>query len=588
MTTLNILIGGPAGSGIESAGQILGQALNRSGASVVVTNEIMSQIRGGHNFNKVRFSYEEEIFCHEKAVDIVIAFDRVSIESHLEDIKDGGIFVYDEEIKIDDLKTPELTSRKIEFLPIKLEAVATKVGGGIYKNVITIGVIAGLIGIEASVFEKVLKDEFRDKSAEVLQDNFEALREGISMAGEVRFKQNKFSEGENSGSGKMLLNGNDAVCLGAVKSGCKFVAEYPMTPSSSILHTMAAWAKSHGIVVKHVEDEIAAINMIIGAGFAGARALTATSGGGFSLMTEACGMAGCSETPCVIIDAMRAGPSTGLPTKTEQGDLRQVLHASQGEYPRLVMVPGDVKECFEMGFAAFNYADKYQIPVFILTDKYLSETYANTAPFDINDSQIERGKILDAKGVSTQSADGFFKRYADSADGISGRAIPGTDGGFHVATSYEHDEFGDLIEDAPNRILQMKKRMRKIDLLKKELPEPQVIDANGKNADILFVSLGSMKTILQETVLDLAKEGKTAHTLLIKYLFPFHSEKIRGILKKYIDSGTRVVLVEQNFTAQLGGIIAENTGIILTDKILKYDGFQMDSEYILTKARASL
>lgn len=575
--TLNILIGGPAGSGIESAGQILGSALNRSGASVVVTNEIMSQIRGGHNFNKVRFSYSEEVKCHEWKVDVVVALDRLSIESHLGDIRDGGVFVYDESIDVSGLMSDEFKARGIDFLPIALKSAAVKVGGAIYENVITIGVITGLCGLKIGVFEKVLRDKFGAKGGEIVENNLKALRSGVEMAGKVRFEVAK----DVSESHKMLLNGNDAMCLGAVRGGCKFVAEYPMTPSSSILHTMAAWAKSHGIVVKHAEDEIAAMNMIVGAGFAGARALTATSGGGFSLMTEACGMAGCAEVPCVIINVMRAGPSTGLPTKTEQGDLRQVLHASQGEYPRLVMVPGDVGESFEMGFSAFNFAEKYQIPVFVLSDKYLAETYVNLEPFDSEDLRLDRGKLLDASGVAAQSLGGFYKRYADSPDGISGRVIPGIEGGYHVSTSYEHDEFGDLIEDAPNRVLQVEKRMRKMDGILNELPAPSVI-GSGK-ADVLFVSFGSMKPILEEVTSALAKTEVVAHTLLIKYLVPFHAEAIESILKKYIDDGVGVVLVEQNFTGQLGGLIAENTGVRLTDRILKYDGFQMDSEYILNK-----
>jgi len=578
MTTLNILIGGPAGSGIESAGQILGQALNRSGASVVVTNEIMSQIRGGHNFNKVRFSYAEKVFAHEWEVDIVMALDRMSVADHLDEIKDGGLFIFDESINVQDLISEELRARGVEFLPIKLEASIKDLGGDIYKNVLMIGTILGLTGIDPVFVEKVIKDKFGNKGVEIIENNLKALKKGLEMAGRQRFQINTTRK---DSSAKMLLNGNDAVCLGAVKSGCKFVAEYPMTPSSSVLHTMASWAKSHGIVVKHAEDEIAAMNMIVGAGFAGARAMTATSGGGFALMTEACGMAGCSETPCVVVEAMRAGPSTGLPTKTEQGDLRQVLHASQGEYPRLVMVPGDVKECFDMGFEAFNYAEKYQIPVFVLTDKYLSETYVNIEPFNVSGLALNRGKLLDEKTVETQSENGFYKRYADSQDGISGRALPGTAGGCHVSTSYEHDEFGDLIEDAPNRILQVEKRMRKMTALKSELPPP-VVDGEG-DGDMLFVSLGSMKSVLQETVSKLKGRNKNAHVLLIQYLIPFHSEEIKSILEKYLNAGKKVVLVEQNFTAQLGGIIAENTGILLNEKILKYDGFQMDSEYILNK-----
>jgi 2-oxoglutarate ferredoxin oxidoreductase subunit alpha len=366
---------------------------------------------------------------------------------------------------------------------------------------------------------------------------------------------------------------------------------------------MAGWADRFGIVVKHAEDEIAAMNMNVGAGFAGARALTATSGGGFALMTEAVSLAGCIETPCVVVEAQRPGPSTGLPTRTEQGDLRQVLHAGQGDYPRLVMAPGDIDECFEMGFSAFNYADRFQIPVLILIDKYLSETFVSTEDFENAERKalmkIERGKIV-------ENVNGDFKRYVDSMDGVSLRTLPGTPFGEHVTTSYEHDEGSLLVEDVYSRNLQMRKRMRKMETLVVELPEPVVIDFDGREIEIdelgkdgvLFVGFGSLKPILMEACGKLNRGGKArggavkvgesggkkkavkSGILMLKYLAPFQSESVKKILNKAIRAGVRVIGVEQNFSGQLCGLIREKTGIEISERILKYDGREMDAEYV--------
>jgi 2-oxoglutarate ferredoxin oxidoreductase subunit alpha len=358
---------------------------------------------------------------------------------------------------------------------------------------------------------------------------------------------------------------------------------------------MAGWADKFGIVVKHAEDEIAAMNMIVGAGFSGARALTATSGGGFALMTEAVSLAGCSETPCVVVEAQRPGPSTGLPTRTEQGDLRQVLHAGQGDYPRLVMAPGDIDECFEMGFSAFNYADRFQIPVLILIDKYLSETFVSTEDFENAERKmlmkIERGKIV-------EKVNGDFKRYVDSMDGISERTLPGTPFGEHVTTSYEHDEGSLLVEDVDSRNLQMRKRMRKMETLLKELPEPVVIDSEGEEVEIdelgkdgvLFVGFGSLKPILMEACGKLAegggkKKAVKSGILMLKYLAPFQSESVKKILNKAIRAGVRVIGVEQNFSGQLCGLVREKTGIEISERILKYDGREMDAEWVMGALR---
>jgi 2-oxoglutarate ferredoxin oxidoreductase subunit alpha len=534
--------------------------------------------------------------CHEEKVDLVVAFDKASLE-HLSEIREGGVFVYDEKvIGAEDIKAVRegsVIAGGVSLFPVPLKAIAEGIGGAIFENTVALGIISGIVGLDGGFVKEILREKFADKGEAIVEKNLKAFDEGVGIIGGRKFGISLEHEaGGSGGADRLLLNGNDAICLGAVKSGCKFVAEYPMTPSSSILHTMAGWADKFGIVVKHAEDEIAAMNMIVGAGFAGARALTATSGGGFALMTEAVSLAGCSETPCVVVEAQRPGPSTGLPTRTEQGDLRQVLHAGQGDYPRLVMAPGDIDECFEMGFSAFNYADRFQIPVLILIDKYLSETFVSTEDFENAERKmlmkIERGKIV-------EKVNGDFKRYVDSMDGISERTLPGTPFGEHVTTSYEHDEGSLLVEDVDSRNLQMRKRMRKMETLGGELPEPVVIDGEGKEIEVdelgvLFVGFGSLKPVLMEACGKLAegggkKKAVKSGILMLKYLAPFQSESVKKILNKAIRAGVRVIGVEQNFSGQLCGLVREKTGIEIEERILKYDGREMDGEWVMGALR---
>jgi 2-oxoglutarate ferredoxin oxidoreductase subunit alpha len=347
-----------------------------------------------------------------------------------------------------------------------------------------------------------------------------------------------------------------------------------MTPSSTILHTLADLSKQTGMIVRHAEDEIAVMNMCIGASFAGARAMCATSGGGFALMNEALGLAGITETPLVAVEVQRPGPATGLPTWHGQADLQFVLNSAQGEFPRVVIAPGDPEECFYLTSEAFNLADKFQTPVIVLSDKYLGESDFTVNKFDESKLTIDRGELLSQKDLINFEN---YKRYKITPSGVSKRSVPGMRGGRHLANSDEHDEFGFTSEEAKNATDQMQKRMRKEEAIRKILPKPKLV--GPKNADVTFVSWGSTKGAILEAIQLLSKQGIKANFLQIKYIWPFQSREVETILK----SSKKLVLIEGNYNGQLGRLIAQETGIRIKNKILKYDGRPISADEIFQK-----
>lgn len=353
----------------------------------------------------------------------------------------------------------------------------------------------------------------------------------------------------------MIVSGNEATAFGALASGMQFAAIYPMTPTSNILHVLAPLQEEYDFIYKQPEDEISAINMAIGASFAGARSMVATSGGGFCLMTEGFGLAGMTETSLVVVEGMRGAPATGLPTWTEQGDLRFVLHAHQGEFPRIVLTPGDAEEAFHLTMKAFNLADKYQTPVVILIDKMICENIESFAPFKYDKFEINQGKIT-YKTVEN------YQRYALSKDGISKRAPVGT-GSKVMANSDEHDTFGYSTEEIETRNAQMKKRMSKLKICaENELIMPKLY--GPKDADLTVVGWGSTKGPMLEVLRQLPK----VNFLHFNWISPFPTESAT----KFLNKAKKLINVELNYSGQLGGLITEMTGIKINDNILKFDG----------------
>ncbi len=609
------MIGGEAGFGIQSAGNFFAMAANRGGLYAFGNPEYPSLIRGGHNSDCIRIR-DKHVGIHKEKLDLLLAMNKETLDLHLKEMVTGGGVVYDAEtIKMETVKIPE----GVKMFNVPLKKLAMEEGkGDITRNTVGVGACLGLVNYDMEIFYEILRKEFGRKGDEIVKNNIAAAKAGYDFVRSNYKDQFEYELKKIEGRpDKMLLTGNDAVCLGALKAGCKFVAEYPMTPSTSILHTMASHAKDYNVIVKHTEDEIAAINMAIGAGWAGARAMTGTSGGGYSLMVEALGMAGMSEIPVVVIEVQRPGPSTGLPTRTEQGDLQFILHSSQGEFPRIVIAPGDYNECFYHTFQAFNLAEKYQLPVIVALDKHISESIQTVEPFETKDLKVERGKLLSTKelddlltksrefleknngGTMEQkgfgkmaakenyiSPDGNFLRYKNTDDGISPRTLPGMPGGIHRASTDEHDESGDLTETEENRIMMVEKRARKLESALKELPPPQLTGKTDKNsnADITFVTWGSPKEAIMEVIDMLSADGITANLLQITYMIPFHTKEISAILS----DAKRVIGVEQNSEAQLCALIREKTGYLIKDRILKYSGRQFTAHEIYEKTKALL
>ena len=565
---INWKIGGEAGYGILSVGILFGKFCTRNGLNAFYSSEFPSLVRGGHNTVQLSISGSPVLSQHYE-INLLIALNEETISKHLDELSSDAAIIFDsKEIKIKKMKI----KKSMVLVDVPLNDIAVRHGKRIMRNTVALGASVALIGLEFNELEKLIKEAFAGKKDALIPINIAAAKEGFNFIKNRSIKFN-YKLKRQKQKNNIFINGNDAFSIGAVKSGLKFVAEYPMTPSSSILSFMASNELQYDIVVKQTEDEIAAINMIIGAGFAGARNLTATSGGGFSLMVEALGLSGMTETPIVVVESQRPGPSTGLPTMTEQGDLSFLLNASQGEFPRMIIAPGDVTECFETGLESFNYAEKYQLPVLVLLDKYLSEGNTTTKMFDYSKFKINRGKIIFNPSKN-------YLRYAFTKDGISPRVFPGTHGTAFKANGDEHNEKGVSNEDELNRIKMMDKRMKKLDFLKKEIPEPKLY--GDKNAKISLIAWGSTKGIALEALNELKKQKIKVNLLHYVFMFPFKEKKFLGLMKK----SKKVLLIENNKTAQLGKLIAQETGIIIKNKLLKYTGRQFYPNEIVTKVRS--
>ena len=541
---ISILIGGEAGQGLKTISSILGKSLFRMGYNIFSSKDYMSRIRGGHNFIKVRFG-SEEVNGPTDDLDIIVALNKETIDLHQDDLKDKGIILYDED--------RDIGKRGVK-IPAQNIAKNINIKG---LNTVYVGAVFKLLGLKLDSCREIIREFFEDDK--LIEDNLQLLKRGYQEA-EKSFKVPTVDQVKE----QLFINGNEAIGLGAVMAGVKYYSAYPMSPSTGIMNYISEKQDQLGIVVEQSEDEIGAINMAIGASYGGIRAMTGTSGGGFALMAESVGLASITETPLVIAEVQRPGPATGLPTRTEQGDLQFAVNISQGEFPLLVLSPRDQEDAFYQAFRAHNLAEKYQIPVVILSDQFLGDSAKNVGRFNIDQLEVNRYLITDQKAEQLTN----YNRYKLTEDGISPRAYPGQlPGEVILADSDEHNQHGNIIEDSETRVKMVEKRMRKIDkLVDEDLQEPAYIGKN--NIEYLLVGWGSTYGPLLEARELLEKDDIKVGYLSFSDIYPLPEEK----LQKWSSEDVEIIVVENNATGQFARLITGEKGIEINKNILKYDG----------------
>jgi 2-oxoglutarate ferredoxin oxidoreductase subunit alpha len=572
-------IGGAAGQGIATPGNILARIMVRRGLHLYTYNAHQSIIRGGHILLHFRMA-NHPVHCHGDKLDLLLCLNQDTMTRHLRHMGPGTWVLYNS----DDV-VPGDAAPGVQLCPMPIGELTNKSRNKVIQNTVALGAILAILGLDFSILEEILQREFSRKGQAVVDENVGAARAGFDHA-IANF--HPLSQPIPTGPKPLAVwAGNEALAMGGAAAGVKFYSAYPMSPSTGVLHWMAANARDLGIIVRQGEDELAVANMAIGAAHTGCRSMCATSGGGFALMTEAIGMAGMMEIPVVFINVQRAGPSTGVPTKTEQGDLWQALGASQGDYERFIVAPFNALDAFNTIAELFNLVDKCQCPGIVLTDLLLSEGSFSVDPDQINmHPKIDRGELLThamlasgalatngangANGANGSNGDHRYLRFRDTETGISPRALPGMEGYIYVAASDEHDEEGILISDEftnPHiRRKMVEKRARKFQYVSQDVPAPQL--EGPAEADVTLVGFGSTYGVIHEAVEQLAKVGITANHLPIKWIVPFHGDVVSEILGK----AKRIIIVENNYSGQFARYLRSETGIAAHGHIRKYDG----------------
>ena len=563
---VSVVLCGEAGQGIQTVEQILVRYLKLSGFHVFATKEYMSRVRGGSNSTQIRIS-SKRVSAYLDRIDILIPFHQGAIKHVEKRITPETIILGDREIIS---KDSPLEVK--EFIDIPFSKIASDIGGRIYVNTIAAGVVLGTIGVEQHLLTNFIREFFSKKSEDVIKRNIEAIKKGYEVgtqilnSGKIEFtiRSSPRIKDEN------LLNGSEAVGLGALAGGCKFLSSYPMSPSTGVMVFLSQQMEDFDIVVEQAEDEISAINMAIGASYGGARSMVTTSGGGFALMIEGVSLAGMLETPVVIHLSQRPGPATGLPTRTEQADLELALYSGHGEFPRIILAPGNLKDAFFLTQKAFNLADKYQIPVFVLTDQYLIDSLMNLPLLDISDTRDENHVVKTHKG---------YKRYELTEDGISPRGIPGFGEGLVGVDSDEHDEEAHITEDLILREKMVDKRLKKLDSIKKEIVPPELVGSS--NYRVLITGWGSTYNVVREALQELGREDISF--LHFKQVYPLYEGT-----RDYLQKAQKNIIIENNATSQFGKLIKLYTGMDIEAKILKYNGLAFSVEEVAAEIKKIL
>jgi 2-oxoglutarate/2-oxoacid ferredoxin oxidoreductase subunit alpha len=555
-------VGGQQGEGIESTGEIFSLALNRLGYYLYGYRHFSSRIKGGHTNNKIRVS-TKPVRAIADDLDILVAFDQETIDVNYKELHDKGIIIADAKFNPE---KPEDTSVRLFSVPFT--EIATELGTSLMKNMVAIGATCAVLNLKIDHFKDVVQEIFGRKGDQVVQKNMEAIKKGFETMKELIGDDKTFQLAEADGKKRMFMIGNDAIALGALAGGARLMAAYPITPASEIMEYLIKKLPDVGGTVIQTEDEIAAATMAIGANYGGIRAFTASAGPGLSLMMEAIGLSGMTETPLVIVDTQRGGPSTGLPTKQEQSDLMAMIYGTHGEIPKIVIAPSTAEEAFYDTVEAFNLAEEYQCPVIVLSDLQLSLGKQTVEPLDFSKVEIRRGKLLqDESELPELEAKQYFKRYELTEDGISPRVLPGMKNGIHHVTGVEHDETGKPSEASKNRQEQMEKRMRK--LANVTIPNPIAKNVKHEEPDVLFIGFNSTRGAIEEAMERLEQEGVKVNHAHIRLIHPFPTAELAPLMEK----AKRVVVVENNATGQLANIIKMNVGYAQKiQSILKFDG----------------
>ena len=576
--TFAIGIGGAAGQGVATPGDIFAKVFSRRGLHLNAYNAYQSIIRGGHTFLTIRTGPDRVTNLGDR-IDLLIPLNQDAMNRHLGLLAEGAACIYN----ADTIK-PGAAAQGVQLCPLPVSRLADITRNKVAQNTLAVGAALSMAGVGFQPLEQVLSEQFGKKGDAVVAENVGIARAGYEYA-TANFRpfpwplpitENRYA----------VMSGNTAMAMGGAAAGVKFYCAYPMSPSTGVLHWMAAHARKGGIMVRQVEDEIGVINMAIGAAHAGARSMCATSGGGFALMSEGLGLSAMMETPVVVIDCQRAGPSTGVPTKTEQGDLWQMLGAAFGDYPRVIACPLDIEDSFKIIAEIFNLADRFQCPGIVLSDLLLSEGRLSVDPKTLNfEPEIDRGELI-TSALPVPEGDGGYKRYQITDSGVSPRAIPGVAGFTHTAASDEHDEDGVLISDEftnpSKRRAMMEKRMRKVAGIAAAVPAPQLW--GPKDADVTLIGWGSTKGVIEEASQILTEQGIPANQLQIRWLVPLHGDAILDLLK----DSRHTIIVENNYSGQFARYLRSETSFVPQGYIRKYDGEPFMPHHIVEAVKEQL
>ncbi|MFH1721789.1 MAG: 2-oxoacid:acceptor oxidoreductase subunit alpha [Candidatus Altiarchaeota archaeon] len=558
---VSVVICGGAGQGIQTIDYIATRILKLAGFNVFSTKEYESRIRGGSNSTEIRVS-SNKVQSYVERIDVLIPLDELAIP-HIEKRISKDTIIIGEKEKI---------QTKLDIVNVPFLTAAKDIGADIFANIIAVGLIAKLFGLKPEILEDYLKKHFSKKGEDIIGKNILAAKKGFEL-GEKLIEDGVMEvsiTSKNEIKEHLLLSGSDAVSLGAMAAGCNFISSYPMSPSTGVLTYLSQKAADFGIIAEQAEDEIAALNMALGATYAGAQAMVTTSGGGFALMEEAVSLSGVMEMPAVIHIAQRPGPATGLPTKTEQADLELALYSGHGEFPRIIFAPGTLEEAFYLTQSAFSLANKFQIPVFVLTDQYFIDSFYNIKNLDPKKTKVERHITKTGKD---------YRRYEPSQTGVSPRGIPGFGVGLVGADSHEHDEAGHITEDADIRVRMNDKRLKKLKSIEKEIIEPTLF--GPKNYKTIVVSWGSTRNVLEEAVSKLNRDDVAA--LHFSQVYPIHPAT-----KSLLEQASKTIILENNATSQFSRLLKIFTGHEFSHKILKYNGEPFSVEEVISRIKEVL